>query len=98
MSRLFYMFVGVILGGGAIYGALMYHLLRTNDGWEMVPKTSATFTDAYVDMRNFTLADWTQHRDLVAALINAKKESLLGDSPQNQVEQSVGRMLDSIRR
>ncbi|MDZ4819177.1 MAG: hypothetical protein SGJ20_09415 [Planctomycetota bacterium] len=98
MSRMFYLFLGAVIGAGLIYGSLMYHLVQSKEGWDLVPKTSASFTDTYVDIRAFTVTDWTSHSELVAALIKAEKQNLMGESTVDQIKDSMGQMLNSFRR
>jgi hypothetical protein len=98
MSRLATFIFGILVGGGLIYGALTHHLLRTAAGWELVAKAGATFDDSYLDVRSFTLADWAEHRELVAAIVAAKKEHILGESAEASIEQGVTQMLDEFRK
>jgi hypothetical protein len=98
MSRLATFIIGILIGGGLIYGALMHHLLHTSSGWELVPKSSATFDDAYLDVRAFTVADWTEHRELVAAIVASKKEHILGEAAQDGIEHGVMQLLDEFRK
>jgi hypothetical protein len=98
MSRLGTFIFGIVVGGGLIYGALTHHLLHTSSGWELVPKASTTFDDSYLDVRNFTLTDWAEHRELVAAIVAAKKEHILGESAEAGIEQGVMQLLDEFRK
>ena len=98
MRRISVFIIGCLAGGAIMYGGLTHHLLRTSDGWELIPKSSATFDDSFVDVRKFTLSDWAEHRELVAAIVKAQKEQILGGATQNTLEQSAGRVFDEIRR
>ena len=98
MRRLFTFILGTAVGGCLIYAALTHHLLRTKGGWEFLPKTSATFDDWYVDVREFDLTHWAEHRELVAAIIKAEKNQILGDATQTTVERSAQRMVDRLRQ
>jgi hypothetical protein len=49
---------GSVLGGALVYGSLCWHVLRTDDGYEFVRKTSGDFAETYVDVRNFSMSDW----------------------------------------
>jgi hypothetical protein len=98
MNRLFIFLIGSAVGACLIYSALTHHLLYTNSGWELVPKTSATFDDWYVDVRKFDLASWSEHRELVAAIIKAEKNQILGDATQSTLEQSARRVVDRLRQ
>jgi transposase len=41
----------------AILTAFNFHIVKTDKGFEMVPKESLGLSDSYVDIRNFTVAD-----------------------------------------
>jgi hypothetical protein len=98
MSRLSVFIFGILVGGALIYGALTHYLLHTSSGWELVPKTSATFDDSYLDVRAFTVAEWAEHRELVGAIVAAKKEHILGKAAQDGIEQGVTQLLDEFRK
>ena len=79
MRRLLSMITGVALGAALMWGGLKYHVLRTNDGLVYVPKREATLTDTYLDVRSWTVADWTTHPDLVWTLAQNGKGDVVKD-------------------
>lgn len=101
MGRLFWLFAGVVIGGGFMYGAFNYHVLKTDKGFELVPKRTASLTDCYVDVSKFTLADWGSHPDLSADVMAAEKSHLLNDSGSNvgsAVESGLQKVFNEIRQ
>jgi hypothetical protein len=92
------MFVGIIIGGGAIFGAFNYHLLKTSTGLQLCPKRSASLSETYVDIRNFTAVDWASHPSLSADIVAAEKQHLMGESPTTAVENSVHQILNEVRQ
>ena len=98
MGRLSFMFLGIIIGGGAIFGAFNYHLLKTSTGLELCPKRSASLSETYIDIRNFTAADWASHPALSADIVAAEKQHLMGESPTTAVENSVHQILNEVRQ
>ena len=62
---------GLVIGGAAVYGSLGWHVLRTDEGFEVVAKTQATFAETYLDVRNYTLSDWASHKSLSADIVQA---------------------------
>ena len=94
MTRLSYLLLGAILGGGAMFCAQNYHIVRSDDGYHAVPKISATFTEAYVDIRGFEVAEWAQHQALAVAIVKAKKDHLLQE-PAAEIVRS--RWRDTIK-
>ncbi|MCX7419230.1 MAG: hypothetical protein NT013_06795 [Planctomycetia bacterium] len=73
MRRLFAMVFGALLGAAAMFMAFKFHVIRTKDdgiyGMVFIPKPSAALIDAYVDVREWTTAEWTKHPELVKALV-----------------------------
>ncbi len=96
MGRLGTFFFGVIVGAGLVFGSLKYHVLRTADGFHVVPKVASTFEDAYVDVRQFGATDWNEHRTLTAALIKANKEDLIGETAAYSLRASLRSALDGL--
>ena len=89
MSRLSSFFTGVIVGAAALYGAMTFHIVRAPDGVHVVPKVTRGLSDVYVDVRSFTAPDWYEHRGLSAAVVNAQKEYLIGDSSLTSLRQTA---------
>ncbi len=83
-------------GLGLVFGALKYHAVRAVDGFHVVPRISASFEDAYVDIRKFGPTDWDRHRTLAAALVKADKEGLMVDSATESLRISLRSALDGI--
>lgn len=71
--------LGVIVGGLVVFFAPRYHVLRTDEGLQVVPKVTSTFTDTYVDVREFGLAQWNEHKLVAAALVASEKSHILKD-------------------
>ena len=98
MGRLSWLLVGLVIGGGAVYGAFNYHVLKTNEGFQLVPKQTANLVDTYVDIRAFTVADWTLHRQLAADIMAVEKGHLLGGAAGNTLESGLQGVLEGVRR
>ena len=81
--------VGILIGAIAMFVGLKYHIVRAEDGLHWIPKSTATLQSAYVDIREFDLSDWDQHRELGLAIVNADKGHLLGQAPARSVQNAV---------
>lgn len=88
---------GAVVGGSLVFGSLSYHFIRTNDGLQLVPKTSATFHETYLDARKFGLSDWTRHKTVVAAIVKAKKDSIFQGSAVDTMGDQVTGLLGDIQ-
>jgi hypothetical protein len=72
-----------------MYAALNFHVLRTASGFELVPKVSMSAAGTYLDVREFRASDWSEHKQVVAAIVQAKKEHLLKDSAVDQISEGI---------
>ena len=97
-SRLGTFVLGMIVGAALLHGAMNYHFVRSGDGWHVVAKQPARLAESYVDIRSFTMADWSNHPQLVSALVQADKQHLLGDAASNAFHQSVNQLLPERMR
>ena len=98
MSRIGALVLGILVGAVGVYGSLHYHVLRTDTGYEFVPKNATTFTDTYVDTRQFGIGDWMEHKELMQAVVTAKKEHLFKDSTIGSLKDGLNDMIDGFRQ
>ena len=96
MGRFSSFIMGMIVGAVMLAGAMNYHFVRSEQGLLMVPKISKGLADPYVDIREFTLQDWQEHRALAAALIQSDKAELLADSSLSSFRSSMNGVLDGL--
>ena len=87
---------GLVIGGAAVYGSLGWHVLRTDEGFEVVAKTQGTFAETYLDVRNYTLSDWASHKTLSAAIVQAKKERIFQSATMRSATGGVQSMAQSF--
>lgn len=93
MGRFGSFLLGLVLGGAAVFGSLKYHIVHAEKGVHFVPKLYANLDDIYVDIREFDLDDWNEHKSLAAAIVKADKSDLLGESVADQL---TGQLQDSV--
>jgi len=96
MSRFGSLFLGFVLGAAAMFVSLKYHVLRTDQGVELVPKVTSTFGDTYVDIRHFGLSDWREHKSLLAAVVRSEKKHLLHDAATTDLGNAIDGLFDEI--
>jgi hypothetical protein len=92
MNRFGTFFIGLVLGIALTFISLRYHVVRANDSFHLVPRQGGSMEDLYVDIREFDLKSWKEHRSLAIDIIAAKKEHLIGDSATN----SISKRLDNL--
>jgi hypothetical protein len=94
MRRLIAVFLGAAIGGGAVFAAFYYHVVRTDKTWLIVPKQRLDWRDAYVDIRGWSPRDWGAHRDLSHNLIVMGRGDLVTHSVADQLFRGL---FDSFR-
>lgn len=74
------MLLGIVIGGFLTWGSLTHHVLRTDQGFTYVPKRSMTFADAYLDVRGWGVAQWTEHPDLMWTLAQNNRTDIVNQA------------------
>lgn len=77
MRRLLTYLLAMVAGGGIVFAAFEYHIVRTDEQVLLVAKKQADWRDAYVDIRGWTGRDWTDHPNLVKDLTAAGHGNLI---------------------
>ena len=80
---------GVMIGAAVMFVTIKFHVIRADDGFHMVPKTLAKVNSIYVDIREFTITDWDDHRELALDLANSPKAYLLEGAAKNSLNDAV---------
>ena len=93
MRRLMFFAAGVVVGGVLIYVTLQNHLIRSKKGFHLIPKAKATLSKSYVDIRQFTLADWKNNADVALALTNANQFELIEEAAGDALQKGLNRWL-----
>jgi hypothetical protein len=78
MGRLGTFFFGIVLGCMLTLGAQSYHVIRTSEGFKLLPKRHVTLSDTYLDVRGWGVGDWSQHPDVLWSLAQNKRDDILG--------------------
>lgn len=87
---------GFICGAAFVLGSLKYHVIRTEAGVEFVPKLVSTFSETYIDARQFSPTEWSKHKGVVAAIVNAKKEHILRETAEDSLMDGMQDALDNL--
>jgi hypothetical protein len=93
MSRLSTFLMGMSAGAILLYTAMNFHVLRASDGVHLVAKQSPTLAETFIDVRSFGISDWANHPQLSAALVQAQKQHLLGESATSSITDSVKQLV-----
>jgi hypothetical protein len=89
MGRFGSFMLGVVVGAGLAYGAFNYHVLRADEGLQLVAKITPGLEGTYVDIRGFGFEDWNRHRGLAVALVKADKAHLMTDAATAELREAV---------
>ncbi|MCA9063332.1 MAG: hypothetical protein KDA96_09745 [Planctomycetaceae bacterium] len=93
---------GTLLGSAVMFLALQYHVVRSHDGLQLVPRTPQhSLGLAYADVRQWTPAQWTDRPELARALVAHGSSDLISqsvaDSLTDAVSSSEGLSLDQLK-
>lgn len=98
MRRLFWLFMGLVIGGAGILTAVNFHVVKTDKGLELVPKQTLGLSEAYVDIRKFSASDWADHKQLAADMVAAEKHHLIGEAAKESIGEEIKTWLETVRR
>lgn len=98
MSRIWSFLLGVLVGAVLLHVAMNYHFVRSNDGFHLVAKRPARLSESFIDIRGYSMADWTAHPQLASALVQSNKQHLLGESAADTIHQSLNQLLPDRQR
>ena len=98
MGRIGSFLFGVVVGAAGLYGALNYHWVRADDGLHVVPKIASGLGEIYIDIREFELSDWHEHKSLAAAIVRAEKTELLNDVATDSLRNSLDSAIQTLSR
>jgi hypothetical protein len=85
MRRLIALIVGAAIGGGCVFAAFYFHIVRTDKTFLLVRKQRTDWHDAYVDIRGWSSREWSAHRDLSTDLTAMGRGDLVGRSVGDQL-------------
>lgn len=98
MRRISTFLSGVVVGGALIYCAMNFHVIRSREGFDLVPKVHPQLVTTYVDIREFQVADWAQHAEIAAALVQANRKDLLDNAVNDTLNQGIDQFFDGNPR
>lgn len=96
MGRIGTFITGMIAGAMLFFVANHYHIVRSSDGFFAVPKVSQNLQDVYVDIREFKLSDWQEHRLLAASLLQNDRQDLLQDASLTGFRKTVVTLMNDF--
>ncbi len=87
---------GMVCGAAMLYIAMHYHVVRGKDGVTLIPKISNNLSNVYVDVREFGLSDWKEHKTLAAAVLQSDQSAMLDDASLTSFRESVRGLVDGL--
>lgn len=87
---------GMVCGAALLYIAMHYHVVRGKDGVTLIPKISNNLSNVYVDVREFRLSDWKEHKTLAAAVLQSDQSAMLDDASLTSFRESVRGLVDGL--
>ena len=87
---------GMITGAALLFVANHYHIVRAKDGVFVVPKVNQGLQDTFVDVRDFSLSDWQEHRMLAASILRSDRKEILEDSTLTGFRSTVSSLMNGL--
>lgn len=101
MNKLKPFLIGTLAGSAILFVALQFHLVRSEEGFRLVPRTpQPSLGLAYVDIRDWTAEDWTDRSEVARAMVAHGSTDLIASSVSDNLLDSVserGSALDQLR-
>lgn len=92
---------GAILGAGIAVCSLQFHVVRSDEGFRVIPRTpQSSLGLAYADVRNWDAERWADRPELVRAMVANGSSDLIAGSVASSVVDSVSAesgTLDQLR-
>lgn len=92
---------GALLGAGTAVCALQFHVVQSNEGFRVIPRTpQPSLGLAYADVRNWSAETWADRPELVRALVAHGSTDLVASTVAGSVVDSVSAessTLDQLR-
>lgn len=95
MKQVWAFLLGMAAGAVLIQAATSYHVVRAADGIHFVAKQPPRLAETYVDIRSFSMSDWSGRPQLASALVQANLQHLLGNSVGSSVSEAINQAVPS---
>ncbi len=92
MSRLGTFLLGAVTGATLLHVAMNFHVVRSSEGFHLVAKQPARLAEVYVDIRQYSMSDWSGHPQLASELVQANKQHLIGNSATNAIQEGINQL------
>jgi hypothetical protein len=90
MSKAKPFLIGALIGAAAVFVALQYHVVRSHDGFQLVPRTPQhSIGLAFADVRGWEAEDWTDRPELARALFAHGSSDLISQSVTQSLAETV---------
>lgn len=81
---------GSLLGASVMFVAVQYHVVRSHDGFQLVPRTPQhSLGLAYADIRQWNASQWTDRAELARALMAHGSGDLISQSVAESLSDAV---------
>ena len=96
MKKLPAFFFGMLVGSILMFVTLKYHIVRSQQGLHIVPKSAANLSLPYVDIREFSIQDWNEYRQLAADIAQSDEAHLLEATARSSLDNTIRDVLDGF--
>ena len=89
---------GALAGAAMLYGSLQYHVVRSQDGFYIVPRApQASLGLAYADLRGLSADELARRPELARAMAANSARQLLADTGQQQPKEKLTNAAEAAR-
>lgn len=80
-------------GVAVLHLATNFQVVRPSEGFDLIAKSPPRLAESFVDIRAYTVSDWSGHPQLASALVQANQQHLILDRTANAFQQSIHQVL-----
>ena len=89
MNRFSSFLIGIFLGALLMFVGLKYAIVRAGDGFHVIGKSTARLSTVYIDIREYTAADWKDHISLATDIANSNNTALQEEVTRSAMDNSI---------
>lgn len=94
MNKFSALIFGILIGAALMFVGLKYSVVRANNGFHLIAKSAAKLNTAYIDIREYTAADWKDRIDLATDIANSKNTELQEEVTRSAMNNSLDSIFD----
>ena len=95
MRKLLSVIFWILVGMGLMYWLLHHHIIKTKDGWILVPKSQLELRETFVNISGWTSKDLKTHPQVATALVEHGHRDLIVGLLAGEAQGTMEKVLDT---